>query len=126
MPARSAVIADPRLVPTGEFKPIDLPNPLPLKGRTMDDGFTDLERDPTGLARFSIESGEKKIELLFGPKFPVAVVWEPAKTEFICIEPRAGITNGINLNHAGKYPGLQVVPAAGKWTESFWIRPNGF
>jgi aldose 1-epimerase len=126
MPARSAVIADARRVPSGDFKPVDLPNPLPLKDRTLDDGFTDLERDAKGLALFSIESGEKKIELLFGPKFPVAVVWEPAKMEFICIEPMTGITNAINLNHAGKYPALQTVPAGGKWTESFWIRPKGF
>lgn len=126
MPARSAVVADARRIPSGEFKPLDLPNPLPLKGRTLDDGFTDLDRDAKGAALFSIESGEKKIELLFGPKYPVAVVWEPARTEFICIEPMAGVTNAINLNHAGKYAGLQTVPAGGKWTESFWIRPKGF
>ena len=131
MPVRSAVIADERHVPTGEFRPFDLPNPLPLRNRTLDDGFTDLERDAKGRARFSIESGEKQIELLFGPKFPVAVVWEPASPagramDFVCIEPMAGITNAINLNHAGKYPGLQEVPAGGKWTESFWIHPKGF
>ena len=126
MPARSAIIADARRVPSGDFKPVDLPNPLPLKDRTLDDGFTDLERDAKGLATFSIESGEKKIDLLFGPKYPVAVVWEPAKMEFICVEPMTGITNAINLNHSGKYPGLQTVPAGGKWSESFWVRPKGF
>jgi aldose 1-epimerase len=126
MPARSAVIADARRVPSGDFKPVDLPNPLPLKDRTLDDGFTDLERDAKGLATFSIESGEKKIDLLFGPNYPVAVVWEPAKMEFICVEPMTGITNAINLNHSGKYPGLQTVPAGGKWSESFWVRPKGF
>jgi aldose 1-epimerase len=126
MPARTAVIADDRRIPTGEFKPVELPNPLPLKNRTLDDGFTDLERDKKGLALFSIESEGKQIELLFGPKFPVAVVWEPAAMQFICIEPMAGVTNAINLHHAGKYPALQTIAAGGKWTESFWIRPKGF
>ncbi len=131
MPARSAVIADWRHIPTGAFKPIDLPNPLPLKNRTLDDGFTDLERDAQGRALFSIESGEKQIALSFGPQFPVAVIYAPASPQgqamdFICIEPMAGITDAINLHHAGKYAGLQEVPAGGKWTESFWIRPKGF
>jgi len=131
LPARKAVIADDRRLPTGEFKPMDLPNPLPLKDRTLDDGFIDLERDANGLAHFSIESGGKKIELLFGPKYPVAVIWEPASPPgqslgFICVEPMAGITNAINLNHAGKYDALQTVPANGQWTESFWIRGLGF
>jgi aldose 1-epimerase len=130
MPARTAVIADDRRIPTGEFKPVELPHPLPLKDRTLDDGFTDMERDANGKALFSLNSGDKQIDVLFGPQFPVAVIWEPALPAgqpqgFICIEPMTGITNAINLNHAGKYPGLQTVPAGGKWTESFWIRPKG-
>jgi aldose 1-epimerase len=131
MPACKAVIADHRHVPTGEFKPSDLPNPLPLKGRTLDDGFADFVRDASGRATFRIESGEKKIDLVFGMQFPVAVIWEPASPagqamDFLCVEPMTGITNGINLNHEGKYPELQTVPANGKWTGSFWIRPAGF
>jgi aldose 1-epimerase len=131
LPARKAVLADNRLLPSGEFKAMDLPNPLPLKGRTLDDGFTDLERDARGRARFSIEAGEKQVEILFGPRYPVAIIWEPASPpgrtfDFVCIEPMTGITNAINLNHAGKYPGLQTIPAGGKWTESFWIRGKGF
>ena len=131
MPARKAVVADDRRIPTGEFKTMDLPNPLPLKDRTLDDGFTDLERDANGRALFSIEAGEKQIEMFFGPRYPVAVIWEPASPpgqtlDFICVEPMAGVTNAINLNHAGKYSELQTVPANGKWTESFWIRAKGF
>ncbi|HTY62890.1 MAG TPA: aldose 1-epimerase [Acidobacteriota bacterium] len=131
LPARKAVVADNRRVPTGELKAMDLPSPLPLKDRTLDDGFADLERDAAGRARFLIESGNKKIEIGFGPHYPVAVIWEPAlppgqNSGFICIEPMTGVTNAINLNHAGKYPDLQAIPANGKWTESFWIRATGF
>ena len=131
LPARKAVLADDRRLPSGEFKAMDLPNPLPLMDRTLDDGFTDLERDADGRARFSIEAGEKQIEILFGPRYPVAIIWEPAsppgqKFDFICVEPMTGITNAVNLNHAGKYPELQIVPVNGKWSESFWIRGKGF
>ncbi|HEY7338799.1 MAG TPA: aldose 1-epimerase [Bryobacteraceae bacterium] len=130
IPARRRVTTDSRLIPTGEFKPMDLPDPFPLKGRTLDDGFVDLERDSQERAHFWIQSGSKKVEAIFGPKYRVAVVWEPnnpdgSPREFICFEPMAGITNAINLNHAGKYPELQSVPPGGKWTESFWIRTSG-
>jgi aldose 1-epimerase len=126
LPARQAVVTDSRLIPTGEYKPMDLPDPLPLKGRTLDNGFRDLIRDSEGRAVFSIEAGGKKVEALFGRNYPVAVVWEPAGREFICFEPMVGITDAVNLNHEGKYPELQTVPPGGKWTESFWIRASGF
>jgi aldose 1-epimerase len=130
IPARRHVVTDSRLIPTGEFKPMDLPNPFPLKGRTLDDGFIDLERDAQQRAHFFIQSGGKRVEAIFGPKYQAAVVWEPnnadgSPREFICFEPMAGVTNAINLNHAGKYPELQTVPPGGKWTESFWIRTSG-
>jgi len=125
IPARQAVVADERLIPTGEFKPMDLPDPFPLKGRTLDNGYTDLVRDSEGRAVFSIESGGKKVEALFGPNWPVAIAWEPAGREFICFEPMAGVTNAVNLNHDGKYPNLQMVAPGAKWTESFWIRASG-
>lgn len=126
LPARQAVVTDARLIPTGEYRPMDLPDPLPLKGRTLDNGFRELVRDSEGRAVFSIEARGKKVEAMFGAKYPVAVVWEPAGREFICFEPMAGITDAVNLNHEGKYKELQTVPAGGKWTESFWIRASGF
>lgn len=127
---RKAVVADNRLIPTGELKPADLPDPVPLKNRVLDNGFTDLERDSQGRAHFSIESGGKKVEVMFGPKYPVAVIWEPngpggRPREFICFEPMTAVTDGINLHHDGKYPDLQTVASGATWTESFWIRPSG-
>jgi len=130
LPARKMVAADDRLIPTGELKPLDLPNPLPLKGHTLDTGFTDFKRDADGRAHFSIESGGKKVETLFGPKYPVAVVWAPPAPEgqtrdFICFEPMTGISSAVNLQHEGKYGGLQTVAPGAKWSESFWIRSSG-
>jgi aldose 1-epimerase len=128
--ARVRVIADEHNIPTGEMRLLDIPNPLPLRGRILDDGFTDLQRDAEGRAHFSIESGGKTVETLFGPKYPVATIWLPAPPpgqtrEFICFEPLSTIISGVNLAHEGKYSGLQIVPAGGQWTESFWIRASG-
>ena len=128
IPARVHVIADEHNIPTGEMRPLDIPNPLLLKGQRLDDGFTDLERDADGRAHFSIESGGKTVETLFGPKYTVATIWLPVGRDgrpqpFICFEPLTTIISGVNLT--AKWSGLQTVPAGGKWTESFWIRSSG-
>jgi len=130
IPARKRVVADNRLIPTGEFRPMDLAAQFPLKGRTLDDGFIDLEREADGRAHFYIQAGSRKVETMYGPNYPVAVVWEPNAAngqprEFICFEPMTGITNAVNLAHDGKYPDLQTVAPGAKWSESFWIRTSG-
>jgi aldose 1-epimerase len=131
LPARKKVVLDERMLPTGEFTDLTGPNPLPLEGRTLDDGYTDLEYDVDGRATFSVAADKKRIHVIFGTQYPVAQVWLPASPpgstgEFICIEPMTGVTNGMNLSHEAKYPDLQMVPAHGSWTGSFWIRPEGF
>ena len=131
LPVRKKVIMDDRMIPTGEFIDLDLPNPLPLKDRTLDHGFMDMEYDVDGCATFSITAGKKRIDVVFGLKYPVAQIWLPTPPpgqswDFICIEPMTGVINGVNLNHTGNYPDLQMVPANGSWTESFWIRAEGF
>ena len=124
-PVGQRIVVDSRLIPTGASESADLPNPFPLKDRVLDTGFTALQRDPDGKARFIIASGTERIEISFGPKYPVAVLWEPPKRDFICIEPMTAITDGINLQHDGKYNGLQTVAPGATWTESFWVRPEG-
>lgn len=130
IPAKLRVVTDPRLIPTGQFRPMDLTDPFLLENRTLDDGFVDLNREADGRARFYIESSGKTVEVLFGQKWQAAVVWEPNDAKghpqpFICFEPMSGITNAINLYQEGKYPDLQSVPAGGKWSESFWVRTSG-
>jgi aldose 1-epimerase len=130
IPARVHVIPGEHNIPTGEMRPMDVAVPLPLKGEKLDDGFTDLERDADGRAHFWIESGGKKVETLFGPKFTVGTVWLPSDRngqprEFICFEPLATIINGVHLAHEGKWSGLQSVPPGAKWIESFWVQSSG-
>src|SRR5689334_21252414 len=66
IPARKRVVADARLIPTGEYRPMDLSDPFSLKGRTLDDGFTDLQREADGRAHFSIAYQSKRVEVLYG------------------------------------------------------------
>ena len=52
IPARQRVVADNRLIPTGEYRAMDIPEKFPLQGRTLDDGFIDLaarRRRPRGV-----------------------------------------------------------------------------
>jgi aldose 1-epimerase len=125
LPVKTSVITDDKLVATGEMKPFDLPDPTPLKGRTIDNGYTDLVRGADGKAVFVFEGGGKKVEVSYGPKWIVAVVYSPANQQYICFEPMAGITNGVNLAHDGKYPALQTVAPGAAWKESFWIKASG-
>ncbi len=121
IPARSAVVADERLCATGEFRPNVLPSAIPLSSHTFDDGFTDLTEDP-----FWVEGSGRRIEVAFGPKWQVGVVYAPSGRDFICFEPMAAITNGVNLAAAGRYAALQTVEPGGVWTESFRVRAIGF
>jgi len=125
LPARIHVIGDEHNIPTGEMRPLDIPNPLPLGRRKLDDGFTDLERDTEGRAHFLIEADGKIVETLFGPGYPVATIWLPEGHEFICFEPLTTIISGVNLAHEGKYSGQKTIPAGGTWTGSFWIQSRG-
>jgi aldose 1-epimerase len=126
IPVRSHVETDNLLVATGETKPVDFKNPVALRDRRFDDGFTDLVRDDSGRAIFSFEGKGRKIEVTFGAKYPVAIVYAPAGHDYICFEPMTAVTNGVNLAHEGKYSELQTVPAGESWQESFWIQATGF
>ena len=126
IPVRRHVETDSRLVATGETTPVTLADRVSLKDHRFDDGFTDLIADPDGRAVFSVEGRGKKIEVAFGPRYQVAIVYAPPGENYICFEPMSAVTNGINLASEEKYPELQTIPAGGEWRESFRIRPVGF
>jgi aldose 1-epimerase len=125
IPAHKHVETDAHLVATGEFTPANLPDEVSLKDHTFDDGYTDLVRGSDGRATFSVAAGSKKIEVLYGPRYPVAVIYAPPNQPFICFEPMTAVTNGANLAREGKYPDLQTVAPGATWRESFWVRASG-
>jgi len=124
--AREHVVLNEVLIPTGERKPVSYSSPLSLREVKLDDVFTNLVRGPDGKATFYVEGKRQKISVIYGPKYPVAVIYAPPGREFICFEPMTGVTNAFNLAQAGKYDELQSVPPGKTWRESYWIKPEGF
>lgn len=121
LPARSMTVLTNQLVPSGEKQPFDGPQPYPLKGNKLDNIFEDLVRDEDQKSVFSVSGGGRKLSVIYGPRYPVAVVYAPPGQEFICFEPMTGVTNQLNLAAEGKYPALPVAPPHGVWRESFWV-----
>jgi aldose 1-epimerase len=122
LPVRDHYAVSNRMVPTGDKKPTDLPDPLPLRGRQLDDVFGGVNsRD-----EFWVEAKGQRMSVRFGPKFPIAIAYAPETRNVVCFEPMTGITNAFNLAHAGLYKDLQTIAPGAKWTESFWIRTSGF
>jgi aldose 1-epimerase len=122
LPVRQHYALSQKLIPTGESKPEDLPDPTPLAGRQLDDVFGGVDSK----SEFVLEANGRKVSVRFGPKFPIAVVYAPQTRDVVCFEPMTGLTNGFNLAHQGLFKNLQSVAPGAAWTESFWIRPTGF
>lgn len=126
--ARAHLKLMPNKVPTGETEPIGAPysGGVPLRDFDIDDGFMDLVRDAQGRATMTVSGKAQRIDVQFGPSYRAAVVWAPKPQNFICFEPMAAITNGLNLAQKGIYKELQHVAPGGSWRESFWVAPAGF
>jgi aldose 1-epimerase len=119
--AREHLVLNGQSIPTGERKPIEFSDPHALEHGQLDDVFSGLVRDGDGRARFWVAGLRQRVTVVYGPKYPVAVVYAPQGQEFICFEPMAAVTNGFNLAHAGLFPDLQTIAPGGEWRESFWI-----
>ena len=120
-------------IPTGETEAIEKflpgqPQGGSLKGVRLDDLFSDLVRDASGRALMWLQGKSERVEVAFGPNYKAAVVWFPAgpAQNFICFEPMAGITDGMNLAQKGVYKEQQYIQPGQTWQESFWIKPSGF
>ena len=139
--ARRQWLLDEKKIPTGATSPIEqfFPDPpaVPLRDQDLDHVFGDLVRDEQGRAVMSVSGASQRLDVLFGPRYRVVVVFAPRPSaqpdatgavqerNFVCFEPMAGITNAMNAAHKGLYQELQSIPPGGEWAESFWIRPRG-
>jgi aldose 1-epimerase len=138
--AASEWLLDKELLPTGQTRPIrelvSSPEKVTLRGRALDNVLGELVRDGQDRATFWVQGKTQKIEVVYGAKYPVAVVYAPtggppgassgSNRDFICFEPMTGITNAFNLAHRGVYKSLQTIAPGQSWQESYWIRPTGF
>jgi aldose 1-epimerase len=124
--AKEHVMLSDKLTPTGERKPVTQTDFDSLAGVMLDNVYTGLIRDAQGRAEFSVQGKQEKVSVIYGPKYPVAVVYAPPGRDFICFEPMTAVTNIFNLAHRKAGFELQVVAPGGSWRESFWIWPQGF
>jgi aldose 1-epimerase len=129
--AKSRIIVDESLVPTGETEPTDKFLPGLTKGvilgkSFLDSGFMQLDRDAKGLGHLWVKGRTQKIEVVYGKEFDYAIVYAPLDNTLICIEPQTGPTNAFNLEHEGKMKGLIVLAPGKTFTASYWIVPTGF
>jgi len=129
--ARKHWVVNDVLIPTGQLEPAEqfLPGStraLTLGKAYIDGGFTDLVRDRKGLARFWTAGKIRKIEVVFDKNYQTAVVFAPLFTDMVCIEPQTGPTNAFNLQHEGKFGGLNVLAPDKTFQASFWIIPTGY
>lgn len=122
LPVRTHYKLSDHLVPTGETESVDLPDPLPLAGRKVDDVFGGVNPDD----EFWAASEGRRVSVRFGPKFPVAIVYAPQGQNVVCFEPMTAVTNAFNLAHSAAYREMQTIQPGETWTESFWIRASGF
>jgi len=90
LPVRAHAQLDTRGIPTGEVEALLVP-PGTLGDRVFDDLYPELEPDAT----FVLEDARRRLEVRFGPGYPVAQVYAPEGQEFICFEPMTAPTNAL-------------------------------
>ena len=122
VPARLRLVHDGSVLATGQLVPAELPEFVSLTDHVFDSGYTALEINP----RFRIEAGGKALEIQFDGSWPVAILWGPPGENFLCVEPMAAPTNGINLHARGLWSGLQWIEPGTVWRGGFRIAGHGF
>jgi aldose 1-epimerase len=133
--AKTHWLLDANTLPTGQTEPVTrlLPDPknVLVKDVSLDDIFTDLERDEHGRATVSLNGKTQHLDVVIGLKFKTVLVLSRASDTragrgTVAIEPMAAISNALNLAQKGVYKDLESIPPRGSWEESFWIRPRGY
>jgi galactose mutarotase-like enzyme len=87
-PLRRRALLDDRLLPTGRSEPA---HPLsgPIGDRELDDLFPETDPAPV----FRLAGGGRRIDVAFGPEYPVAVIYAPSNDDVVCFEPMTAQTN---------------------------------
>lgn len=89
IPASGQALVDERMLPTGETVPV-VPGSLdgPLEDRTFDTPYPTLSGGGTGAApTFVVADDRRRLALMHASGFPVAQVYAPPASQFICFEP---------------------------------------
>lgn len=111
LPVRRRGLLDERGIPTGETEPPPF-TAGPLGDRAFDDLFPELSESP----RFSASGGGRRIAVEFVSGYPVAQVYSPADSDFICFEPMTAPTNALCSGD-----GLRRVPPGERFEAAFRV-----
>jgi len=88
-PACERVLVDERVIPTGE-RVAQPAEQAAIAQRTFDDHYV-LGAD----RRFSLAAGGRRIDLRFGPTYPFAQLYVPARGSFAAIEPMTATIDAL-------------------------------
>jgi len=113
--AREQVVLNDKLIPTGATRAVEMPDPFPLAGQSLDSVFTSLTGED-----FVFEDGSRSLKIRYGSKYPVAIVYAPPGRNFVCFEPMTAPTNAFNLPNAT----LPHIAPGKTWREIFSIFPD--
>ena len=93
-PRCERVLVDERIIPTGA-RVVQPAERAPLADRTFDDHYA-LGTD----RRFSLAAGARNVEMRFGPTYPYAQLYVPARGNFAAIEPMTAPINALGRGEA--------------------------
>ena len=115
LPPRRRLVADERLIPTGEHvaEPFER---FVLGERTFDDGYDGLG----GGAVFAVEAAGRRIEVVLEAGYACAQVFAPPDDGVICFEPMTAPANALVSGD-----GLAVLAPGAVYRASFAIRVTG-
>jgi aldose 1-epimerase len=129
LPAQTYFLTNPRLIPTGRATvsatPFDFRHARPIGITAMDTGFTDLIRDPDGLARVELSApdGGPRVTVLLDGAHRFFQVYTgdtlpdlAARRRAIAIEPYTCAPNALNNGL-----GLRVLAPGGTFSSVFEI-----
>jgi len=111
IPVRRRARLDDRGIPTGDSEPVR-DQSGPLGDRTFDDLFDELEEP----ARFVVAAAGRSLTVGFDHGYPVAQVYAPAGSDFVCFEPMTAPTNALVSGDR-----LTVVPAGEAYRARFTV-----
>jgi aldose 1-epimerase len=93
-PRCERMLVDERIIPTGE-RVAQRADRAPLAQRTFDDHYA-LGSD----RRFSLQANGRKLEMRFGPTYPYAQLYVPARGNFAAIEPMTAPIDALGRGEA--------------------------
>ena len=111
IPATERAVLDGRGIPTGAIDPVDF-EPGPLGAQTFDDLFPAIAPG----AKFALEGGGRRVEVVFDAGYPVAPVYAPEGEDYICFEPMTAPTNALVTGD-----GLRRVEPGAQFSASFSV-----